>query len=122
MMAFAKMFKDSMNLGRKAAVESGNHKDDTDKLDYGTMPREVMRYVYAVRTYGNIKYEHDSWKDVPKPIRRYASAAERHWDAIVLDKEVMDKESGLPHIAHWLTCQIFIAWFVLRDQQLISED
>ena len=57
-------------------------------------------------------YAINSWRNV-KPVTRYLDALERHVEAIK-DGELIDLDSGLPHIDHVLTNAAFLAWFHAR--------
>ena len=79
--------------------------DQTAKADAGKtnplllfhgLPNALIA-VNRVLDYGAQKYEEHSWKDVN--IERYDAAARRHQSARDLG-EILDPESGLPHIAH----------------------
>lgn len=94
-------------------------KYDAGKTAYALLPRVCLRGVALVMTFGAAKYADDSWQNVPDGLRRYRSAAERHFDAVVLDGEVLDHESGIEHAWHYLTNHMFVAWLmILRPDQV----
>ena len=66
-------------------------------------------YVGKVLTYGAQKYSDNSWQNLPDFWKRYKAALLRHLTAI--DKgELIDPESGLPHIDHVLCNTVFLDW------------
>lgn len=66
----------------------------------------ALEIVQATLDYGAQKYEAHSWRRVPDGETRYDNAARRH--RIARDKgELFDKESGLLHMAHEVTCLLF---------------
>lgn len=64
----------------------------------------AVEFLGIVGTYGSVKYGGDAywdynWKEVKYAKERYADAAMRHFNSY-LGGEWLDKESGLPHLAH----------------------
>lgn len=87
-----------------ASTTTDNYKFDQGKLDYTTIPTELLTAVAKVREYGIQKYhERDSWKKVE--IERYRAALYRHWLAYLDNPGGYDEESGLPHIYH-VACNV----------------
>jgi hypothetical protein len=84
-------------------------KDDDGKARYDLIPLEALRGVAAVLTHGAKKYAAYGWTCVPNAFARYRAAAERHVEAVLLDGEELDSDSGLPHAWHYLTNCIFVA-------------
>lgn len=116
--SFDAMFKQACLNAQKVSTDLD--KTDAFKLEYSLFPREVMRYVVAVMTYGKIKYSANGWKSIEDRKRRYADAGERHKDSRMLDDEVFDAESGLPHCVHELTNKVFEVFAELQDLGLIT--
>lgn len=85
-------------------------KADAGKLRYDLIPHGALTELARIYTYGAAKYEADSWRTVPDAIPRYRAAAWRHWVAY-LSGEILDPESGLPHLAH-------LAWNVVSLSEL----
>lgn len=85
--------------------------DQTIKADAGKprlslVPTEIINQIARVREYGINKYPNggpNNWKKVE--IDRYRDAAYRHLLAYIADPKGVDKESGLPHLAH-LACNV----------------
>ena len=71
------------------------------------MPWSALSHVVDVLMFGALKYERDQWQLVPDGERRYLAAAFRHLTAYS-DGELLDQESGLPHLAHAVCCLLFI--------------
>jgi len=55
--------------------------------------------------YGAKKYKPNNWRTVEP--QRYVAAFERHWQAY-LTGEMIDSESGLPHLSHCMTNLAFL--------------
>lgn len=82
-------------------------KFDQDKPEYGLLPPKALLETVKVLTFGAKKYARDNWRFVEEGERRYFDALQRHlwaWKA----GEVLDKESGLPHLAHAMCCLMFL--------------
>ena len=83
--------------------------DQTAKFDQGKprltlVPRNIIFEIARVREYGNAKYgDPENWRTVDK--ERYRDAAFRHFMAYLDEPHGLDRESGLPHLAH-LACNI----------------
>jgi len=58
--------------------------------------------------FGAKKYGRDNWKKCTNPLD-YIAAAKRHCNAI-LKGEVIDIDSGLPHVDHLACCAAFLVW------------
>jgi hypothetical protein len=69
-----------------------------------------------VLEFGARKYSVDNWKKVPNAPERYAQAFARHVCAR-LGGEVLDPESGFPHLAHAACCAAFLAWFQAQEEE-----
>ena len=73
-------------------------KFDQEKPKYRLIYTSMMDYVSRVRSFGATKYpDPESWRTT-EPIQ-HMEAAERHIRA-AMGGEWLDKESGLPHLAH----------------------
>lgn len=83
------------------------------KLDAGKLRAQlvlgdfatVLKQVCEVGTFGANKYSAHGWLSVTNAQERYADAMVRHWLAHS-SGEIVDADSGLPHLAH-------MAWNVL---------
>lgn len=84
-------------------------KYDTGKRIWSLLPWEPLGLVVDVLMSGAKKYSPNNWMKVNPP-ERYLDAAMRHLVAR-LQGEVLDKESGLPHLAHLTCCALFSLWF-----------
>jgi hypothetical protein len=95
----------------RAANERGEgFKADGGKPDWSLLPLDVVEDVVQVLTVGARKYARDNWQKVPDARDRYFAAALRHLTARQAG-EVLDPETGLPHLAHAQCCLVFLAWF-----------
>jgi|AntAceMinimDraft_11_1070367.scaffolds.fasta_scaffold03986_2 hypothetical protein len=82
-------------------------KYDNDKPDYTLLPFNAVDEVVKVLTFGAKKYDRHNWKKVDNLHLRYQAAAYRHMTAYSKG-EVIDGESGLPHLAHAVCCLLFL--------------
>ena len=84
-------------------------KYDTSKARMDLVPLSTIESVAKVLTMGAQKYAENSWQELPDFWKRYKAALLRHLTAI--DKgELIDPESGLPHIDHVLCNAMFLSW------------
>ena len=82
-------------------MENDGKKYDCGKVRMDLVPLDVVENIGKVLTYGAQKYSDNSWQNLPDFWKRYKAALLRHLTAI--DKgELIDPESGLPHIDHVL--------------------
>ena len=95
----------------KAAEPSepeGGFKFDRGKNRTDLLPFDALQDVAAVLTYGTQKgYPESSWRHVARGKSRYMAAALRHLFARV-SGEYMDRESRLPHMAHFACNALFL--------------
>lgn len=96
-------------------------KYDAGKVAYALIPQIILRGVARVLTFGAVKYEDDSWQSVPDALRRYRSAAERHFHAVIIDGELKDPESGIEHAWHYLTNHMFVAWLMIFRPDQVND-
>lgn len=83
-------------------------KKDFDKLRWDLLPWASVEPIVQVLTYGAKKYSDNSWQKVES--FRYKGALYRH--LVAFEKgELVDDESGLPHLAHALTNLVFLYYF-----------
>ena len=85
---------------------SEGKKFDEGKIRYDLLPVDALREVARVLTFGAAKYGDNNWK-ITKPESRYTAAAFRHGEAY-RGGEMMDKESGIHHLAHRICCDLFL--------------
>ena len=88
-------------------------KDDKAKPMAGVLLdfSRALQTVVDVGTYGAKKYTRGSWAVVPEGSQRYLDAMMRHLLAMDVDPDGLDKETGLPHLAH-------VAWNALAVLEL----
>lgn len=82
-------------------------KYDAGKDPWHLLPWDEVTTVVRVLAFGAAKYGADNWKHVDNARDRYFSAALRHlvsWR----QGEVVDPESGQPHLAHAVACMLFL--------------
>ena len=78
-----------------------------DKLRWGLVPWKQMEDVVKVLMGGASKYSDDNWMKVD--IERYRDAILRH-ELAYQGGEIMDKDSGIHHLAHVVCNALFIMW------------
>jgi hypothetical protein len=81
-------------------------KYDQEKPRWELLPLATVEDIVKVMTFGAKKYGDNNWKLV-EPKQRYFAAALRHLKAWQ-SGEIIDKESGLPHLAHALCSLLFL--------------
>ena len=88
-------------------------KDDNGKPMAGVLLdfSRALQTVVDVGTYGAKKYKRQGWATVPEGSQRYTDAMMRHLLAMDVDPDGLDKETGLPHLAH-------VAWNALAVLEL----
>lgn len=88
-------------------------KDDKAKPMAGVLLdfSRALQIVVDVGTHGAKKYTRLGWATVPEGSQRYTDAMMRHLLAMDVDPDGLDKETGLPHLAH-------VAWNALAVLEL----
>ncbi len=88
-------------------------KDDKAKPMAGVLLdfSRALQTVVDVGTYGAKKYTRTGWVAVSDAETRYTDALVRHLLAMGVDPDGLDKETGLPHLAH-------VAWNALAVLEL----
>lgn len=87
---------------------------DHDKIDMDLVLSGfslAIQEMCKVGTFGAKKYTEDGWMKVPRGIRRYSSAMQRHY-FLEAEGEYLDQETELPHAAA-------VAWNALARLELI---
>jgi hypothetical protein len=82
-------------------------KYDDDKPRWDLLHLSTVEEAVKVLTYGAKKYGPNNWQGLANGVDRYFAAVMRHlsaWQA----GELIDPESGLPHLAHALTSLLFV--------------
>jgi len=88
----------------QASQEGMKFDDGKARLDL--LPPRALLAVGQVLSHGAKKYAPDNWKKVPNGKARYIAASLRHIFAY-MGGEMLDPESGEPHLAHAITCLLF---------------
>lgn len=90
-------------------MKTNGLKNDAGKVRMDLVPLEVVERIGKILTFGAEKYGENNWQNIPDFWKRYKAALLRHLTAI--DKgELIDPESGLPHIDHVLCNAAFMDW------------
>ena len=89
-------------------------KDDADKARPELIPPGFVMMTGEVFAYGARKYSEDNWQKC-EDARRYIGAALRHVLQYA-EGEVLDEESGLPHLGH-ATASIAMLWGISEGKQ-----
>jgi hypothetical protein len=82
-------------------------KHDDGKPRWDLMPWIALESIIGVLTYGAKKYAAHQWRDVPELGERYWAATHRHLAAF-RGGELIDPESGYPHLAHACCSILFL--------------
>jgi hypothetical protein len=88
-------------------IEPVGAKHDTGKPRFDLIPAKAEELLAKVLEFGAKKYSPDNWRLVDDAQSRYMAATLRHINAH-RQGELLDKESGLPHLAHALASISFI--------------
>lgn len=93
---------------------SESRKDDQGKMRWSLLPLGPLENVVAVLNIGAAKYGAGNWQNLDDFKDRYLDAAMRH---IVAWRrgEKLDRDSGLPSLAHAVCCLLFLMWNDDRD-------
>ncbi len=103
--AFSTLLAPGTDVKSRIHVVSSGMKLDDGKMRYDLIPAIATEGLAAVLTYGAKKYKPNNWRSVNP--ERYVAAFERHWQAYI-SGEMLDTESGLPHLAHCMTNLAFL--------------
>lgn len=95
-------------------------KDDNGKLEWTLLPFEQLESSIKVLAFGKNKYGFDNWKKC-NDTKRYEDALMRHVISYMKGDKV-DKESGLPHLAHAICNCLFLMWFDNQAAKQTKED
>jgi len=79
---------------------------------YHLLPPRELEQVVKVLTFGANKYGENDWQHFvqkDRNERRYVSACLRHVMAFTMG-ERLDHETHLPHLAHAISCLLFVLW------------
>lgn len=77
-----------------AKLDAGKVRPDLVLDGFGLALLEVAR----VATFGAAKYSENGWQEVPDGEKRYRAAGDRH--RLKRNREAIDPDSGLGHLAH----------------------
>ena len=99
----AAMYFHSKKQGNKSVQ---GIKYDGKKPKMHLLPPKAILEVAKVLTFGAQKYDEENWRKLDNLQARYSSGALRHIFAHI-DKEELDPESGLSHLAHAICCLLF---------------
>ena len=103
-----KVGKDDAAKARQTMRANVGRKDDAGRDRWDLLPTRSLRAIVRVLTSGAAKYGDENWRRVSRPRARYYAAALRHL-AAWWEGELMDPESGHPHLAHAACCLLFLA-------------
>ena len=86
-------------------------KHDKNKNAWDLLPFDALSDVLKVLDYGQKTYGKNNWQQIENADKRLWSAAMRHLIAAQNDKNAIDSETGLSHLAHCATNLIFLLWY-----------
>jgi hypothetical protein len=87
-------------------------KHDTGKAPWHLVPWDAVRVVVKVLAFGAAKYGERNWETGIARSRCF-SAAIRHLTAW-WEREGVDEETGISHLAHACCCVLFLLAFEIR--------
>ena len=100
-------------------------KSDQGKTDWSLLPwratesaARIMTIAIAPKEQGGKGYGLASWQDVPEGFFRYWAAMIRHITRRFVYGEIIDQESGEPHMGHVICNAAFV---FEKDRQLLEE-
>lgn len=82
-------------------------KFDSGKLRWDLLPFDIIEGVVEILTHGAEKYDPNNWQKVET--NRHFAAGMRHISSYK-QGDLLDKDSGLPHLYHALCDLMFVAW------------
>jgi hypothetical protein len=82
-------------------------KFDSGKPLMSLIPARAETAMAEVLTFGATKYGPDNWRKVANGDQRYLDALMRHVNSHRRG-ELLDSETGLPHLAHAMCCVAFL--------------
>jgi hypothetical protein len=89
-------------------------KHDQAKLPWHLLPYDAIEQVVKVLNFGANKYEDRNWEQGIAYSRLFA-ASQRHLTSWFQNREDLDPESNLNHLAHAACCVLFALALELRD-------
>ena len=101
---------------RKETQRVKARKDDGGKLRWSLLPWSALSLVVEVLEYGAKKYAPNQWKEVDNAEERYREALFRHMVAFA-SGELIDPESGKPHLAHIVCNGLFLLHFLYQSKE-----
>lgn len=99
-----------MPIGNVAGAE----KFDGGKLRWSLLPWKGVEWIVRVMEYGAMKYSAHGWRHLPDAKERYLEALTRHMVEIHKGN-IIDPESGLPHLAHVACNAVFLLYFYREE-------
>lgn len=105
-----------------------NKKNDQGKTDWSLLPwkaiesaARIMTIAIAPKDQGGKGYGLASWRDVPEGYYRYWGAMIRHIIRRFVYDEVIDQESGEPHMGHVICNAAFVFQKDLERQEDVEK-
>ncbi len=100
---------------------AGAVKFDGGKARMELLPLPALKSIAEVLTFGANKYADNGWKHLDGAEGRYLGALLRHLSAIQ-EGEMIDPDSGLPHINHVACNAMFLVHFNNERLQLNGQN
>lgn len=89
----------------RETLPEGARKFDAGKARWDLLPFRALGLIAQVLTFGAKKYDENNWQGLD--IKRVEAAMLRHY-AAYRSGELLDPETGLPHLAHFGCCALFM--------------
>jgi len=97
----------------------GGRKDDAGKLRLELVPAEFIEWIAKVLQHGAEKYGEGNWQQ-GFDVKRLKGAFLRHYYAFEKG-ELIDPDSGLPHIDQAAVNALFISWYTKHPQNTVEK-
>lgn len=94
-------------------------KFDGDKLRYDLIPPSTTHALAEILTFGARKYAPNNWRKNTE-LWRYEAALMRHFEAY-RSGEILDSESGFPHLHHAITNLSFLIELTRKTEPYSNE-
>jgi hypothetical protein len=111
--------KFKMPLTKWSKTDGGGLRNDAGKLRLDLLPNDALRSVAEVLTHGIKKYAERNWERGMQWSKVYGPLL-RHLNAWA-EGEVIDRESGQPHMAHVACNALFLLTYELRGMRQFED-
>lgn len=104
-----------MDNERTTTLIGGGKKFDGGKLPWDLLPYDAVAEIVRVLQFGAQKYDSRNWEKGIVLSRLFA-ASQRHGIAYWQQREDLDPETGIHHLAHRICEDLFALAFIVRGR------